>query len=615
VKGVDDNSATRAPDLEALWRFSGSPAAFWMAFLSTSAALAGAHAAMIMLRDRQHPQGWQKLAPWPSSDDVRPLAAVDDSLAESCIQKGYALGHLPVPSGQQVPAIALAIKLSTANENDDCLAVYLLHKVTDTQAQVIAGQLRMLGTAPAVYQERYQLLQSKQDGSRFSSVLDLLAVVTPEKRFLSMAMAFCNELVVRHACDKVSLGWLEPDGYVHMQAISHTERFERKMDAVKKIEYAMEEAIDQDDELVWPPSAESITVTREHESNATSRGIAHICTVPLRHEGQPVAAVSCERQASPFDETELRLLRLSCDMVTPRLLDLKRNDRWIGARFAQWSREAASRLVGVDHTWAKVSGLLITLLLGVLLFGRMTYRVEGSFILKAEHAVTIPAAFDGYISELSVEVGDQVKAQQDLLLLDIRDLLLEEASAAADYQRYVREAEKARAENLLADMQIALALAEQSKARLELVRHRLARSRIRAPFDGVVVEGDLRERIGSPVRLGDTLFRIVRLEDLYVFMEVDESQIHEIKPGMKGQIALVSQPQYKFPVIVDRIDPVSVSKENRNVFTLRCVIAGEPQDWWRPGMSGVGKIEAGRRNILWIFTRRTIDFLRLKLWL
>jgi hypothetical protein len=31
-------------------------------------------------------------------------------------------------------------------------------------------------------------------------------------------------------------------------------------------------------------------------------------------------------------------------------------------------------------------------------------------------------------------------------------------------------------------------------------------------------------------------------------------------------------------------------------------------------MTGVAKIEAGRRSYLWIATHRLVDFLRLKLW-
>lgn len=38
------------------------------------------------------------------------------------------------------------------------------------------------------------------------------------------------------------------------------------------------------------------------------------------------------------------------------------------------------------------------------------------------------------------------------------------------------------------------------------------------------------------------------------------------------------------------------------------------QDWIRPGMSGVVKIDAGKRSILWILTHKVVDFLRLYFW-
>jgi hypothetical protein len=31
-------------------------------------------------------------------------------------------------------------------------------------------------------------------------------------------------------------------------------------------------------------------------------------------------------------------------------------------------------------------------------------------------------------------------------------------------------------------------------------------------------------------------------------------------------------------------------------------------------MTGVAKLDIGRRNLIWVLTRRTVDFLRLRLW-
>jgi hypothetical protein len=87
-----------------------------------------------------------------------------------------------------------------------------------------------------------------------------------------------------------------------------------------------------------------------------------------------------------------------------------------------------------------------------------------------------------------------------------------------------------------------------------------------------------------------------------------------VTEGATGEIAFVSRPDLKFPIQVQRIDPVSVTEEGVNVYLIRAAFPEEVSPWWRPGMSGVAKINVGKRNILWIFTHRTIDFLRIFFW-
>jgi multidrug resistance efflux pump len=207
--------------------------------------------------------------------------------------------------------------------------------------------------------------------------------------------------------------------------------------------------------------------------------------------------------------------------------------------------------------------------------------------------------------------------------LDTSDLELEEAAALADLSRYAREAEKARAEAersggfrqaSLADMRINEALAAQAQARLDLVRHRLKQATLKAPFDAVLVEGDLRQRIGSHVKQGDPLFKVARLDTLYVEAEIPERDVHRILEKSTGEIAFVTQPKLKFPVSIVRVEPAAFPKEGQNVFLARCSVEGAVQPWWRPGMSGVCKIDVEKRTLLWIISHRTVDFLRMFLW-
>ena len=127
-----------------------------------------------------------------------------------------------------------------------------------------------------------------------------------------------------------------------------------------------------------------------------------------------------------------------------------------------------------------------------------------------------------------MRAGDHVAKSQPLVSLNRSELLLDQSGALADVVRYQREAEKARAANSIADMSIANAQAQQAQARLDLVRHRLDEAVIKSTFDGVVVEGDLRERIASPVKQGDALFKVARIDTLYVEAEINERDVQEI---------------------------------------------------------------------------------------
>ena len=163
-------------------------------------------------------------------------------------------------------------------------------------------------------------------------------------------------------------------------------------------------------------------------------------------------------------------------------------------------------------------------------------------------------------------------------------------------------------------MRVAEALAAQAAARLQQVRARLAQSGVRAPFAAVVVEGDLQEKIGAPVRSGDPLVHLARLEGLHVRCEVDERDVHEIEVGQTGEVAFASRPGKRFAFTVSRIEPQARPRPDGNVFEVYGELRGGEADWRRPGMSGVAKINIERRNLFWIFTHRTTDWLRMRLW-
>lgn len=604
--------------LEELRHFAGPPKVFWQSLLESMTVVAGARLGVLMRSTPTATAPWQKMAIWPADGahgaGVQRFVKELDSLGTAAQQQAHTLQVFNGITDPLLSDCGIALRLETGASEESWVAAFYLAASGEDLAAAALKQLRMIAHAPEQYQAQRATSQNQVALGQFTAVLDLMALLNAQHRFLAVAMTFCNELAARHKCDRVSLGWLE-NNYIRLQAISHTERFERKMEAVRSLEQIMEESYDQDEPVLWPPPEDNTPVTRDHQAFAEAQKIKFICSSPLRVGGQPVAVVTCERNSEPFNETEIRLVTLSCEMAARRLSELKRHDRWFGARWATAAREGLSKLVGVEHTWAKVIALTAAIALGVLFFGTMNYRVEAPFILRTDDIAILSAPFNGYIDEVPSRLGDPVKARDVLLKLDTRDLHLEEAAAMADLDRYTREAEKSRATNGLAEMRIAQAQADQARVRLELVHYRLGQSALTAPFDGVIVEGDLKKRIAAPVKQGDLLFKVAELDRMYVECEVKENDIHEVRGDAQGQIAFASQPKLKFPIRIERIEPVAQTKEQKNVFVVRCQLPNGLQPWWRPGMSGVAKLNVGKRTFFWIISHRTVDFLRMYFWL
>lgn len=613
----DGPLALALAEIARLRRFPGSPTEFWPAFLAAAAALSGAAKAVLILKDPNPPNAWKKLGEWTGGSHAdrvvlnftRQLA----DIAENCARLGGLI--LPIEDSAQpgLKRFAVATQLQMDRPQDVCIAAFLVMDIGDEQAREVLTRLRLVSDTPSSYLANQAVGQSKADADKFASSLDIMVLINDEKKFLGATLALCNAVATRFQCDRASFGWLE-NGYVRLKSISRTERFDKNMAAVKALEVLMEESFDQDDEIIWPAPEGSTFVSRDHEAFSRGQSVTHILSIPLRLDSKPLGVLTCERESKPFSLPEIRQLRLACDQTARRLDDLKRVDGWLGARLATQAREKLATVLGPEHTWVKVAGICCVLLLALLFFGRFNYRVEGNFILKSDDVSFLTSPFEGYIKEVGFRPGDTVNTNSVLVRLNTDELLLEEISSMADQTRYLREAEKARATNALAEMRIASALVKQSEAKLELIRHRIGQASIRPPFNGVVVEGDLRERLGAPVKQGDALIKVARLDTMYVEAHVNQRDIHEITANAKGEIAFVTQPRFKFPVVIERIEPAAFPKEGENLFMVRLRLLGPPEVWWRPGMSGLCKLEAGKRSLFWILTHRTVDFLRMQLW-
>lgn len=626
-----DTVARATARIDELRAFAGPPNEFWPACLEAFALLAGgADAAAVAIpaepsgmappteTETSGPPRWRTAWEWTT----RAVPTVRLHVFRNCIRlaadAGLRRGGLALDALTGVERAAagdgwiVAVRLERAGEGA-AVCVLLLPAASRSQVEEAARRLRLAADVPKAYGLNQQFQTARRDLETISSVLDLVTLLDGEKQFAAAAMTLCNELAARHQCQRVSLAW-KRGPYLRMQAVSHLEKFEKRMTVVQQLEAAMEEAVDQDTEIVMPVAAESSLIVRDHGIYAAEQKPGHLATVPLRAGGAAVGALTCERSEVPFSDQELRHLRLIADHAARRLEGLERESAWIGERWIRNLRERLKKLLGVEHTLAKAAAAGGALVLLWSMFGRMDYEVEGAFSLRGTETAVISAPFEGFLGEVKVQKGDTVVAGQVLATLDRTELALEFSAAQADQMRFDREVQQARSERKLGEMQIAEARAAQTKAKLEILQLHLAQSEVRAPFDGVIVEGDLRERIGAPLKQGDALYRVARLDKMYVEVMIKERDVREVRAGGPGAVAFASKPGTPFAVKVERVEPMAVPRPEGNMFLVRCLLSDKNEEWWRPGMSGAARLDAGRRSPLWIATHETLDYLRMRWW-
>ena len=131
----------------------------------------------------------------------------------------------------------------------------------------------------------------------------------------------------------------------------------------------------------------------------------------------------------------------------------------------------------------------------------------------------------------------------------------------------------------------------------------------------MIVEGERKDLLGAPVKKGDKILKIAKIEGLYVTLMVAERQMRYVQPGASGEVSLLSHADHSIPVRINSVIPVAqVKGQEGNQFMITAELLEPPQPWWRPGMTGLARIDVGQRSIAWILTHRMLDNLRLLLW-
>ncbi len=254
--------------------------------------------------------------------------------------------------------------------------------------------------------------------------------------------------------------------------------------------------------------------------------------------------------------------------------------------------------------------------------GELVAEVMGTGTFEARTTATISPKISGRITEMQADQGDRVAAGEVLVLLDDHELQREVAvaeaevdAAAAAIVRQEAEKERAQAVHSLAvknfervkqlvtqnaaseeDLdkateELGVAAAEVARADaaiiearkskvaaergLEYQQARLEETRIKAPFDGLVIKRS--RNAGDVVVPGSAILSIISLEELWIQAWVDETEMERLAVGQPARVVFRSEPNRAYPGKVSRLGK-EADRETRE-FVVNVDVIELPRNW------------------------------------
>jgi len=545
------------------------------------------------------------------------------AMIEQADRMGYAHETLNWPDGSA--SIALFIPLT------DVARTYLLLTLPERERgalkealvrALLTKDLRPLAAAVEPSKTTSDTaLSSSPEGSDTSllDLLDLATTVMQQRHFGAAALSLVNGVARQFELAQAALCWREASQGV-LLAVSHMDHFDKTSRLVRGLEAAAGEVLSVDQVIRaerHPAQGHLQTAPEAHQALFENMpDIDGVLSLPLRDEsGMTQAVLVLMLKHRPVNDEALNHLLLVLEMIYPRLHEAYQRHLWLGGRFKGKLLDGLQLLLGPGRPWVKFAAMCISVVLLVLAFGRWDYRVEASCQLTTDSTRQITAQIDGRIDQVLFDTGALIHEGDPLIVLDLVDLKQQELEVLSEMRRYQAEEDKSRATMAIADSQVAHFRREQVEARHKRIMLQQEQAVLRAPFDGVVVEGERRNLLGASTRKGDKLLRVAQVQGLYVSIQVPEKAIRDIEPNAQGSMLLLSQTGNEVRIKVASFVPMAqVRGQEGNHFLVKAEILDPPQDWWRPGMTGLAKIEVGSRSIAWIVFHDLVDLVRLKFW-
>ncbi len=435
-----------------------------------------------------------------------------------------------------------------------------------------------------------------------------LQLMLSQKTLTQAAGCWVDDLQFRTQAKRVSVGWFE-HGRSRLLAMSGVTALDARRSLPRTLIAAMGECVHAQQPIQYPAIISGIETDLIHHQRLHKRyGELTVLSLPLVKEEQILGVVTLELSVTQKRALHAEALSDEMKMATPILATLSERKPGVGL-FLKRCGQTLLHVLFKPTTQAQKTASFTALALTLLaLFFPFSHNATLRGEIQGADRQVLAATHQGYLASVSARAGDQVSEGQVLAQFDHTSMQLQRDSWVSELVRL--DSALVQAMSTRDKPAIGRLRAEQAsaKAELDLINHQLSQADIVAPFDGILVSGDLNDRLGSSVDAGESLFQIASLNDYNLTLEVPEHQATNVSLGSIGNMRFAAFPSKEYAFKVESTVPIAIASENENVFRMQAGLQGDTAAI-RPGMTGVAKVRVGRRS----FAQRGLDLLRVRL--
>ncbi|UKN02168.1 efflux RND transporter periplasmic adaptor subunit [Paracrocinitomix mangrovi] len=270
-----------------------------------------------------------------------------------------------------------------------------------------------------------------------------------------------------------------------------------------------------------------------------------------------------------------------------------------------WSIVALLALVLIYFQFIRKPDPIINFKLETIQNEALYYEVSATGTILPEKSVDVGTQVSGQISEIYVDVNDEVKKGQLLAKMDTRSMVISLKESQSNYERSKLAVEQTKRTYELekklfeqgASYEVALNKAKDAyesavialdlaKVQQQKIKLNLGYAEIVSPIDGVVISVNVN--VGQTVAAtftSPTLFSIVNdLTKMKIEASVDEADVGKVKRGQEVKFTVDAYPEEEFMGVVEevQIQPIVV----QGVVTYKTIILiDNPDQKLLPGMT------------------------------